>query len=66
MTPAQTNTFMERLQGGESARRLTCGGKKLGKALATHNKYKNHCAAYPEWGAEAQRLAKINAKAGIF
>src|SRR5258706_5030671 len=63
MTPAQANTFMERLQGGESVRRMTCGSKKVGKALATYNKYKNHCAAYPQWGAEAERIAKINAKA---
>jgi hypothetical protein len=63
MMPAQANTFMARLQAGESVRRMTCGSKKIGNALVPHNKCKKHCSAYPRWGAEADRLAKINAKA---
>jgi len=61
MTPAQATTFMSRLRAGESVRRLTSGSKEVGKALATPNKFKNHCVAYSEWGAEAKRFAIINA-----
>jgi hypothetical protein len=64
MTSAQASIFMARLRAGETVRRMTSGSKKIGKALVPHNKYKNHCSAYPQWGAEADRLAKINAKAG--
>jgi hypothetical protein len=35
MTPTQATTFMSRLRAGESVRRLTCGSKEVGKALAT-------------------------------
>jgi hypothetical protein len=63
MTSAQASIFMARLRAGESVRRMTSGSKDVGKALVPHNKYKHHCSAYPQWGAEAERLAKINAKA---
>jgi hypothetical protein len=63
MSPTQASAFMARLQAGESVRRMTCGSKDVGKALVTRNKYKKHCAAYPQWGAEVERLAKINTKA---
>ena len=63
MTSAQASIFMARLRAGESVRRMTSGSKDVGKALVPHNKYKHHCSAYPQWGAEADRLAKINAKA---
>jgi hypothetical protein len=62
MTPTQATTFMSRLQAGEAVRRMTSGGK-LGKAVCSLEKFKKHCAAYPMWGEDAQRLAKINAKA---
>jgi len=62
MTPAQATTFMNRLRAGEAVRRMTNGGK-LGKAVCSLEKFKKHCAAYPAWGVEAQRIAKINARA---
>jgi len=31
-------------------------------AIVTPGKFRNHCEAYPEWGAEAKCLAKVNAK----
>jgi hypothetical protein len=62
MTPAQAITFMIRLRGGESVRRMTNGGK-LGKPVCSAEKLKRHRAAYPEWGAEAKRLATVNARA---
>jgi hypothetical protein len=66
MTSTQAATFMKRLREGESPQRLTYGSKEGGKALATPTKFKKHCAAFPQWGAEAARLAKENAKAGVW
>jgi hypothetical protein len=63
MTSAQATTFMNRLQAGEAVRRMT-GGGKLGKPVCSLRKFKKHCVAYPAWGVEAQRIAKINTPAG--
>jgi hypothetical protein len=62
MTPAQASRCTASLQEGWTLRRLYNGGNQ-GKPVVTSGKLKNHCAAYPEWGAEASRLAKVNAKA---
>jgi hypothetical protein len=62
MTPAQATTFMGRLRAGVSLRRVTNGGK-FGKPVCSREKFKTHCAAYSEWGAEAKHLTVANAKA---
>lgn len=62
MTPAQANDLMSALRVGWTLRR-TCGGGKLGPAIVPLRKLKRHCALYPEWGEQAMRLAKANAKA---
>ena len=62
MTPAQASVCMASLREGKTLRRITNGGK-LGPAIVSLKKLKKHCALYPEWGAEAVRLAKANAKA---
>jgi hypothetical protein len=62
MTPAQAAAFMSRLRGGESVRRITSGGK-FGRPVCSSGKFKKHCVAYPEWGAEAKQLAAANQKA---
>jgi hypothetical protein len=62
MTPAQANRCTALLREGWSLRRLYNGGNK-GKPIVTPGKLQNHCAAYPEWGAEALRLAKENQQA---
>lgn len=62
MTPAQANECMGVLHRGLTLRRITGGGKN-GKPIVSLLKFKRHCAAYPEWGAEALRLAKLNTKA---
>jgi hypothetical protein len=62
MTPAQASRCTASLQEGWTLRRLYNGGNQ-GKPVVTPGKLKNHCAAYPEWGAEAMRLGKVNAKA---
>jgi hypothetical protein len=62
MTPAQANEFMEALRAGRTLRRIS-GGGKFGPAIASPKKFHTHCKLYPEWGAEAKRLAIANAKA---
>src|ERR1700730_8359001 len=62
MTPAQASVCMASLREGKTLRRITNGGK-LGPAIVSLKKLKKHCALYPEWGEEAMRLAKMNAKA---
>jgi hypothetical protein len=62
MTPVQANSAMASLRGGQTLRRFTNGGK-LGKAVVSLKKLRNHCAHYPEWGAEVVRLVKANNKA---
>jgi hypothetical protein len=63
MTPEQANACMAALREGKTLRRFTNGGK-FGPAIVSFKKFKKHCELHPEWGAEAMRLAKINAKAG--
>lgn len=59
MTPAQVSDCMGALQKEQTVRRI-CGGGKYGRPIVSSLKFRRHCAAYPEWGAEALRLAKAN------
>ncbi len=52
----------ESITPGRTLRRI-CGGGKFGPAIASLTKFRKHCKLYPEWGAEAKRLAIANAKA---
>jgi hypothetical protein len=52
MTPSQANKFMAALRAGQTLRRITGGGKKLGPAIASRKQFRTHCTLYPEWGAE--------------
>ncbi len=54
---------MEALRRGLTLRRVTGGGGAAGKMIVSLAKFKAHCAAYPEWGGEAMKLAAANAKA---
>lgn len=62
MTPEQANAAMAALREGRTLKRFASGGK-FGPAIVSLQKLKKHCALYPEWGAEAMRLARANAKA---
>jgi hypothetical protein len=62
MTPVQANRSTALLQAGWTLRRLYNGGGE-GTPIVSPTKLQLHCAAYPEWGAKAWRLAKLNAKA---
>lgn len=62
--PAMAIEFMARLNGGGTIRKLTGGGKRLGPAFVTYDRFKKHCALNPEWAVEAWRISKINGNAG--
>jgi hypothetical protein len=64
MPPALADEFMARLRAGSTVRKLTSGIKEFGPALATLDRFKKHCQLQPEWGAEAWRTSKANARAG--
>jgi hypothetical protein len=63
MTPTQANDFMAALREGRTLRRIVGAEKRYGPAIASPKKFRTHCTLYPEWGAEANRLATANAKA---
>ncbi|SHN66499.1 hypothetical protein [Bradyrhizobium erythrophlei] len=63
MTRSQANDFMAALRAGRTLKRIAGGEKRFGPPIARMYKFRTHCSLYPEWGAEAARLAKINAKA---
>jgi hypothetical protein len=62
MTPEQANACMSDLKTGRTIRRIT-GGGKFGPAIVSLRKFRKHCSLYREWGAQADRLAKVNEKA---
>jgi hypothetical protein len=61
MTPGQANELMAALREGKTIRRITNGGK-FAPVIVSLTKLKKHCELYPEWGVEAMRLARVNAK----
>jgi hypothetical protein len=62
MTPEQANNCTAALRNGKTLRRITNRGE-LGPSIVSLKKLKKHCARYPEWGEEAMRMARANAKA---
>jgi len=60
MTPVQANRCVALLRAGWTLGRLYNGGAE-GTPIVSPSELQNHCASYPESGAEAWRLA--NAKA---
>jgi hypothetical protein len=64
MSPALADEFMAKLKAGSTVRKLTGGGKILGPALVSYDRFKKHCELHPNWGAEAWRTSKINCNLG--
>jgi hypothetical protein len=62
--PEMAIEFMARLMAGSTVRKLTGGGKTLGPAMVSFERFKKHCELHPEWGAEAWRISKINGNLG--
>jgi hypothetical protein len=62
--PEMAIEFMATLKAGGTVRKLTGGGKRLGPAMVSYDRFKKHCELHPEWAAEAWRISKINCNAG--
>jgi hypothetical protein len=62
LPPDMAAKFMAELRAGKTMRMLTNGGR-VGPAMVTPQRFKRHCELNPKWGKEANKLAKINAKA---
>ena len=46
--------FMAKLQAGSTLHKLTGGGKKLGPAIVSYDRFKKHCEINPEWAKEGR------------
>jgi hypothetical protein len=63
--PEMAIEFIARLEAGSTVRKLTGGGKILGPAMVSFDRFKKHCELHPEWAAaEAWRISRVNAGIG--
>jgi hypothetical protein len=62
--PEMAIEFMAKLQAGSTVRKLTGGGKKLGPAFVSYDRFKKHCELNPIWAAEAQGISDVNGRLG--
>ncbi|WP_441229414.1 hypothetical protein AB7828_03550 [Tardiphaga sp. 215_C5_N2_1] len=59
MTPGQANNVIRKMRGGMTLKHLHQADES-GLAIVSASKLRKHCATYPEYGAEVDRLAEIN------
>jgi hypothetical protein len=62
--PEMAIEFMAKLKAGSTVRKLTAGGKILGPAMVSYDRFKKHCELHPEWATEAWRVSKVNCNIG--
>ncbi len=62
--PEMAVDFMAKLKAGSTIRKLTGGGKKLGPAMVSDDRFKKHCELNPEWASEARRISDVNSRIG--
>jgi hypothetical protein len=62
--PEMAVEFMEKLKAGSTVRKLTAGGKILGPAMVSFDRFKEHCELNPRWAAEARRISDANGRRG--
>jgi hypothetical protein len=55
--------FMDKLKAGGTIRKLT-GGRSLGLAMVSADRFKKHCELNPIWAAEARRISDANGRRG--
>jgi hypothetical protein len=49
--PEMAIEFMAKLKAGSTVRKLTAGGKILGAAMVSFDRFKKHCELNPIWAA---------------
>jgi hypothetical protein len=62
--PEMAIEFMAKLQAGSTVRKLTGGGKVLGPAFVSYERFKKHCELHPEWATKARGISDINSRIG--
>jgi len=55
--PEMATEFMEKLKAGSTVRKLTGGGKKLGPAMVSYDRFKKHCELHPVWAVQARGIS---------
>lgn len=60
--PEMAVDFMAKLRAGSTVRKLTAGGKILGPAMVSFDRFKKHCKLDPVWAAEALRISDANSR----
>jgi hypothetical protein len=60
--PDMAVEFMEKLKAGSTIRKLIGGGKILGPAMVSRERFKKHCELNPIWAAEARRISDVNGR----
>ncbi|MGY4355370.1 hypothetical protein ACVWZR_004421 [Bradyrhizobium sp. i1.3.1] len=63
MNPTEADTFMTRLEAGQSLRMLTGGAGE--PPICSADAFRKHCELNPEWGAKALALVEANSKSRI-
>jgi hypothetical protein len=62
MPPALADEFMAAIKTGKTVYMLTSGKKEYGPALATPDRFKDHCNLHPGWAVEVYRISKVNGR----
>src|SRR6266404_4692544 len=62
--PEMAIEFMAKLRARSTVRKLTGGGKRLGPAMVSRERFKKHCELNPIWAAEARRISDANSRIG--
>ena len=60
--PEMAVEFMAKLRAGSTVRKLTGGGKILGPAFVSYDRFKKHCELNPIWAADALRISDVNGR----
>lgn len=63
MNPTEADTFMARLEAGQSLRMLTGGAGE--PPICSAEAFHRHCELHPKWGEKARALVKSNGKSWI-
>jgi hypothetical protein len=62
--PEMAIEFVAKLKAGSTVRKLTGGGRILGPAMVSYDRFKKHCELNPEWAVEALRISDVNSRLG--
>jgi hypothetical protein len=62
--PNMAIEFMAKLKAGSTILKLTGGGRKLGRAFVSRERFNKHCELNATWAAEARGISDVNGRLG--